>query len=290
MDSLTIERKFEQMGARVEAFKDVRTRERLAQMQRIARNPRAIVHNRDAGIPPRVDVVNKNGKEVFIVDTFDQKIDVQVVDVQPKERHLLLMFKREKGDVSKFLCGHDERHWFVAAIPESAGAKNVRDAMEALKPGAAREALRRNGVKHKNRNKRHNKGFVRQGEWFFLPAPDLMLGKNAITHKNEPISRGRGSKAHICEELYRTGGESVMVHGSHAPNGFTKEQYDAFVKNAKNSWDLRGWERRVRNAEVYVRGYVRHPDHKTIHLDGWHKVEMNLENKARAMQFVAFLD
>jgi len=37
----------------------------------------------------------------------------------------------------KFLCGHDERHWFVAAVP-GRGVSNVRTAMEALKPAAVR--------------------------------------------------------------------------------------------------------------------------------------------------------
>jgi hypothetical protein len=232
-------------------------------------------------------VVKRGKEEVFIVDTFDQKIAVQVIDVQPKERHLLLMFRRERGDVSKFLCGHDERHWFVAAIPESAGAKNVRDAMEALQPSPVKESLKRNRVKSKNHNKRHNKGYMRQGEWFFIPVPDVSVNE-ALIHKNEPISRGRGSKAHFCEQLYRTGGEQVYVHSTLAPNGFVEKEYKAYM--ASHPQAKFGWEKRVRNADVYVRGYVRHPDHKTLHLKGWHRVEMNLENKARAMQFVAFLD
>ena len=45
-----------------------------------------------------------------------------------------------------------------------------------------------------------------------------------------------------------------------------------------------------RNAGVYVRGQVRHVDHATIELVGWHRVVMNTEGEARAMQNVAFLD
>jgi hypothetical protein len=34
-----------------------------------------------------------------------------------------------------FLCGHDERRWFVAAIPEAAsGVVNVRTVRHALQP------------------------------------------------------------------------------------------------------------------------------------------------------------
>jgi hypothetical protein len=45
-----------------------------------------------------------------------------------------------------------------------------------------------------------------------------------------------------------------------------------------------------RNAGVYVRGRVRHADHATIELVGWHRVVMNTEGQARAMRNVAFLD
>ena len=45
-----------------------------------------------------------------------------------------------------------------------------------------------------------------------------------------------------------------------------------------------------RNPKVYVRGRVRHPDHKTVMLDGWHEVLSNTENLSHAMRNVAFLD
>ena len=45
-----------------------------------------------------------------------------------------------------------------------------------------------------------------------------------------------------------------------------------------------------RDAAVYVRGEVRHPDHKTVYLEGWHRVFMNTENRSMAMRFLAFLD
>jgi hypothetical protein len=41
---------------------------------------------------------------------------------------------------------------------------------------------------------------------------------------------------------------------------------------------------------VYVRGRVRHPDHRTVTLHGWHCVLMNTEGESRAMRNVAFLD
>jgi hypothetical protein len=45
-----------------------------------------------------------------------------------------------------------------------------------------------------------------------------------------------------------------------------------------------------RNPGVYVKGRVRHADHATITLHGWHRVVMNTEGQSRAMRNVAFLD
>jgi hypothetical protein len=45
-----------------------------------------------------------------------------------------------------------------------------------------------------------------------------------------------------------------------------------------------------RDAAVYVRGEIRHPDHKTVCLEYWHRVLMNTENRSMAMRNLAFLD
>jgi hypothetical protein len=54
--------------------------------------------------------------------------------------------------------------------------------------------------------------------------------------------------------------------------------------------EQRNWSLQVRDPEVYAKGSVRHPDHATVHLDGWHRVSMNTEQHARAMQQVVFID
>jgi hypothetical protein len=46
----------------------------------------------------------------------------------------------------------------------------------------------------------------------------------------------------------------------------------------------------VRDPEVYAKGAVRHSDHATVHLAGWHRVLMNTEQRARAMRHVRFID
>ena len=75
---------------------------------------------------------------------------------------------RDGDEKSKFLCSHDERHWFVGAIPENArGVTGVTAAKFALQPEAVRELIAR--VKPKDQFRRRNEVYVRQGEWFFVP-------------------------------------------------------------------------------------------------------------------------
>ena len=210
---------------------------------------------------------------------------LDVVDTQPKLRHLLLM-SRENSAKSKFLCGHDERHWFVAAVPERASASNVKTAFAALQPAAVRFELDRQRVKPKKRNRRRNAAFLRQGEWFFVPVADRKFDRRLIL-KSEPLRRGAG-KPHVCEELVRHGGELVYVSPQH-PQGMTEWQYRRLVSRRPELRNI-GWITQRRNPQVFVRGYVRHADHKTITLDGWHQVLMNTETQALAMRHVAFID
>ena len=90
-----------------------------------------------------IDIGHDRHGEFFDIQA-DEAADVDVLDVQPKDRHLLLMV-RQPADrpglpdtKDKFLCGHDERHWFVAGVPEKAPVSTVVTAKEALKPDAVR--------------------------------------------------------------------------------------------------------------------------------------------------------
>lgn len=212
--------------------------------------------------------------------------EVEVLQTQPSDQHLLLLV-REDGDKSKFLCGHDERHWFVAAIPESAAVGTVTQAKDSLKPAPVRRAEAATRVRGKARQSRKNAAFVRQGEWFFLPAPRLQVDAKSIL-RNEPLSRGNGSKAHWVDECYRYGGESVYVCSRH-PAGLSTRTYAELLsrKPSAAKWD---WREMKRNASVFVRGRIRHADHQTITLHDWHQVQMNTENQSQAMRNVAFLD
>ena len=84
-----------------------------------------------------LDIRRNGSKEFFelrVPTHLSNMLDVNVVQSEPKERHLLLFVRKHGGkpQLDRFLCGHDEREWFVAAVP--GGASSVRQAMDALQP------------------------------------------------------------------------------------------------------------------------------------------------------------
>ena len=267
MDTHLLERKFESMGARLK----LRTLE-----GRVARNI-------------LVDVRRDRKGEYFDVGVnADVVRGVEVLDVRPKERHLLLMAREtQPGErterKNKFLCGHDERAWFVAAVPGQS-ASTVPTAMEALKPSVVRASQVRNGVRYDDRNRRKNRGFVRQGEWFFVPGR-VYVPEGQI-RRNEPMQRS-GGKAHWAEFAFRTGGERVYVSARY-PRGIGYEQYRSIIGEKPEL--VHAFRAMTRNATLYVRGRISHPDHKTIELRDWHRVMMNTEHESPAMRHVVFLD
>ena len=107
--------------------------------------------------------------------------------------------------------------------------------------------------------------------------------------RNEPISRGGGSKPHMCQFLYRTGGELVYVCQPSPARIDRETNTRRFLttNSEARSWD---WSQMQRDASAYVCGRVWHPDHKTVVLDGWHRVLMNTENLAPGARAVVFLD
>ncbi|HEY3742945.1 MAG TPA: hypothetical protein VGL53_24025 [Bryobacteraceae bacterium] len=194
----------------------------------------------------------------------------EILQVAPRVRHLLLMVRDGRWK-NKFLLGHDERHWFAAAVPGDS-IRDVRTAIESLRPDEVEPD-----------------GAIRQGEWFFVPmSPSFAADPLNVIHRNEPLSRGGGSKPHMCEEIVRMGGEDVMVSAAH-PGGVRIAAYEDMIR-ANPLAQRQNWRRMVRDAAVYARGKVRHPDHKTIHLDGWPRVYLNREHQARHARQIAFLD
>jgi hypothetical protein len=226
---------------------------------------------------PRVDVDDASGFWLGFAGRGPES-DAEVVCTDPADRHLLLLVRSEEGK-SKFLCGHDERHWFVAAIPEAArGVRDVETAKAALQPPIVASVAGR--LPRKHRFERRNAAYLRQGEWFFVPVPNLRVEPWQI-RLNEPLARAGGTP-HVLREAYRLGGETVYVRGARVLSAAT------WARTPERQ--RRGYQPMTRDPEVYARGTVRHPDHATLALPGWHRVVMNTEQSARAMRHVVFID
>jgi hypothetical protein len=264
MNQIHLERSFESIGARVKT---------------------GMLERGDL----RINVLSDRQGEYFdLLINPDRVADALALSADRRDRHLLLLAKTqdERGVVQKqrFLCGHDERAWFVASVPGN--ASSVRQAKEALKPRSLLVLQDRLRVRPKDRNRRKNAAFVRQGEWFFVPQPRLRVS-DALVLRNEPIRRGAG-KPHMCEFLVRTGGEVVYVSRGY-PKALTAARH-ARLMHEKPSLRKLPWKIMRRDMAVFVKGRIRHPDHKTVYLSCWHQVVPNTETEAPSMRSVAFID
>lgn len=200
-------------------------------------------------------------KFILFVDNHER---IKILSYRPETRHLVLGVENEPGIIDRLLCGHDEREYFIASLPSDAQITTVEQAIECLKRDPVKEAERRN-VK-----------VIRQGEWYFVPQPDFDEDGRHI-HKNEPLVRmvrGRmGGRPHIASEVIRTGSRTTHV----GTGRFDNEGNEIMREMSEVT-------------EVYARGTVSHPDHKTVKLQGWHLVVMNREFEGRWNAGVTFLD
>jgi len=246
-----------------------------------------VTHRRGSRNPLQFNVGTDRQGEFFTLSVNEESedADVRIVAVDPvlMQALILIVTKDESGkpQKEKLLLGHDERHWFVAGVPEK--ARNIKDAFRLLKPEAARVSQERARVGSKTLDRRKNKGFIRQGEWFFVPVqfePD----KKTHIYKNEPLQRAPGSTPHVVEKLVRFGGQQVYIL-----NGgiYTQEQKDAYV--AANG-GRQHFQARTQNATVFVTGKVSHKDHKTVYLPGWHEVHLSREPSNTGRSAQGFLD
>jgi hypothetical protein len=190
-----------------------------------------------AGNVFEIDVRQSAKGEVFHVQyPWSDVITAEALDVKPIHRHLVLDVSGWRLPISgRFLCGHDEQHWFVASLPFDRRTVTVRGAMEALKPNLVKRAQKRLGVKHRL-YRRKTSAYVRQGEWFFLPRPMMHVGNRAI--RGGELTREGGGKHHFVEWLYRTEGSG-----------------ETFVRGAVSHPDhatiyLQVWHRVVQNTEI----------------------------------------
>ncbi len=220
-----------------------------------------------------IDVRSDRRGEYFDISRGEDAPEFDLLQAVPGDRHLLLYAR----DGQRFLCGHDERHWFVAAVESR--VSTVRAAKQSLQPAMVRSKAAR--FAPSVTEKRRNLVFKRQGEWFFVPMRAQFRVHEHLILQNEPLSRNAQSKPHICEELHRRGGRPVYVF---AGKTWEKSEFEKMRrKNPRFGRDARSWRADPR---VYVRGRVCHADHTTITLEGWHRVYINGEVSTSSVTFL----
>lgn len=292
---MSVETRFSDIGARAKVRPlTVRTRRWNPEwLPRAVASPLAL---------PRIDI-RRDGKGEYFDLAVPAGVEMEVIDANAAARHLVLLARLPGGDKARYLAGHDERHWFVAAVPESYPATTVEEAKRALQPDAIKD--RTVGLNGTRRIARHNEAYRRQGEWFFVPEPDFEPGPKDIILRNEPLRRDARSKPHIVAEAVRSGGETRYIPST-TNRGFTHNraraaEIDAALgsRQAMTREQMSPladrfpevlWRSVLVNPTMYVRGPVRHSDHSTVVLKGWHRVVMNAESLARASAHIAFID
>ena len=260
MNQEQLAKHFAAMGARV----------RFRQLEQRSRS------SWDDSEPPKftIDIQRDRKGEFFDFAMGPEAPEFKLLQTKPKDRHLLLL----TNDGQRFLCGHDERHWFVSGVEKT--VSNVRDAKQALLPDEIWEQLK--NLPPDEVDNRRNAVFKRQGEWYFVPSQREI--PDHLVLKDEPLQRTAVSKPHVCQELYREGGELVYIVGREQ---MTEEEYTE-RKAEDPDFDRIGLRTMVRNPIVYARRYVRHDDHATIKLDSWHRVFINAE--VTGSETIQFLD
>ncbi len=135
MNGEILERHFERLGARVKVGPWVPAR--------VAGRPRL------DGLA--VDVKSDREGEYFDIQVDSVLIDLEVVEVQPQDRQLFMLARYlAAARQERFICGHDERAWYVAACPpvllsgrpalasKPPVAPRVRTVLEAGRPAITR--------------------------------------------------------------------------------------------------------------------------------------------------------
>lgn len=259
-----IQSEFERAGARV-CIQPL-NRQSLQQIQR----------------PLSIDISKDESGEYFDI-RLAANVGLAVVDVQPRHRHLLLKAWNALG-VDRFLCGHDERHWFAAALPSGPKAINVAAAKEALKPELVKRLEQR---RHKGKRHRRHDVYLRQGEWFFIPCPHASIDHSRVRRVGI-LSRGGGSKPHSCSFLYEDG-EREYECARYPKLVFSESEYKHILQTRRKAKQWK-WRQLPFHPDRYVKGWIQHEDHSPLFLDVWHRVEMNRESNVLSMSRMIYRD
>jgi hypothetical protein len=232
--------------------------------------------------PMSIDIATDEAGEFFDI-RLTPDVYLETVDIEPHDRHLVLRASNPIGN-DRFLCGHDEFHWFVAALPHLAEASSAAAAKEALKP---RPVVRLEQRKELGTSNRRHDVYLRQGEWFFVPCRHASIDLERIVRGGE-LLRGEGSKPHQCDYLYEDG-EREYECERYPQLAFFETEYRHILQTRRKASQWK-WRPLPFRPKVYVKGWIRHADHSPMYLDVWHRVEKNTEPDELSMSWMVYRD
>ena len=187
--------------------------------------------------------------------------EIKRSDIVQNEKGKWVIMRHSPARKRHFLMGKDERQLFICQLPTL--AKTIQEAFQSLKHPTVILAEGK------------NKNVIRQGEWFFINATGLemekiklLLSSNKIDIKhNQNIGAIVADRAFVQGNPH-TADEIVVIPAKMIIRGFTP----------------------ARENEIFVRGCVRHHDHKTIVCGNWRKVLRNTEVEDTSAAITGWID
>ena len=209
---------------------------------------------------------------VLLVDepetTFEETISgwmakrIPEEDILRRKDNSVVVQRRTTPNKRHFLMGFDERQLFIAECPHP--VTTVREADESLKSGPV--ILAEGKV-----------NCTRQGEWFFLETT-----REERKRLDERSRKGLTfKKVDIESRRATTPKKQVGTGNPHVVDEYTE------LPAPKLS---HGFSVRQSGVERYIRGKVRHVDHKTVTFKHWRRVIRNAEGNNGRMAGVAWID
>lgn len=190
---------------------------------------------------------------------FPCRAQLKVLDLDSIRKQLVLMVREEEQEFhTRRAIGHgrfvDEAQRTSSGVRKYLVGLDERSYFVAELPrtnvttvSQAREALKSDEVRKVEERKSPKTRAIRQGEWFFVPAT-----------REECDDIERSLTLHLSGGIRR----KISLGGGGKPH-VADESFHGFA-----------------------RGAIRHPDHRTVYLPGWHRVHRNAENRPSARLWI----
>ena len=179
--------------------------------------------------------------------------DLRVVRVRPDDREIVL----DDGD-RRIRCAHDGVTWRITVLTASRPDRPARDVRVNLDRRVA------------DRHRRRAVDAPRQGNLRFVPAPGHRPDPDRV-RVHAAFDAPDGSTP-VAQSLDAQPGDLTYV-SSEVPDGLSPSALRRWRQDHRDLHHVR-WTLVRRTPVMFVRGTVTHPEHPTVTLDVWHRVEL----------------